>query len=252
MGEAVESVLGQTFTNFEFIVVDDGSTDGTGTILDRCRDPRLTVVHQPRMGLTASLNRALRLATAPLVARMDADDVALPERFERQLAFLDARPDVGLLGTGCHEISPAGEILRTISPPEEDGAIRRVLIRENPFIHASVMIRRQALEKAGPYDERFPVAQDYDLWFRLSRVARMANLPEPLMLRRLTPDRVSSARDTARLRAEVAVKLGALRSGAYPLWCAVFLAKPLLALALPVALRRRVRHAMSAVIICWR
>lgn len=252
MGEAVESVLGQTFTNFEFIVVDDGSTDGTGTILDRCGDPRLTVVHQPRMGLTASLNHALRLATAPLVARMDADDVALPDRFSRQVAFLDAHPEVGLLGTGCHEIAPSGEVLKTIIPPPDDPAIRRALIRENPFIHASVMIRHQALEKAGPYDERFPVAQDYDLWFRLSRVARMANLPEPLMLRRLTPDRVSSARDTARLRAEVAVKLGALRSGAYPLWCAVFLAKPLLALALPVALRRRVRRAMSAVIICWR
>ncbi|MBI4591560.1 MAG: glycosyltransferase [Candidatus Rokubacteria bacterium] len=238
VAEAVESVLGQTCGDFEFIVVDDGSTDGTGAILDGCRDPRVRVVHQARVGLTPSLNRAIRLAQAALLARMDADDVAFPDRLARQLAFLDARPDVGLLGTGCREISPSGAVLRTISPPEDDEAIRRALIRENPFIHSSVIFRREALEKAGAYDERLSVAQDYDLWLRMSQVTRLANLPEPLVLRRLTPGRVSRARDTARLRAEVTVKLRALRRGAYPLWCAVFLAKPLCALALPAGPRQ--------------
>lgn len=244
VAEAVESVLGQTFSDFEFIVVNDGSTDRTGAILDGHGDPRLKVLHEPRAGLTCSLNRALRLATAPLVARMDADDVALPERLARQLAFLEAHPDVGLLGTGCHEISPLGEVLRTIAPPRDDPTIRRALIRENPFVHSSVMMRREALEAAGPYDESLPVAQDYDLWLRMSRVTRMANLPEPLILRRLTPGRISSVRDTPRLRAEVAAKFRALRSGTYPLWCAVFLVKPLCALALPPALRRVLRRAM--------
>lgn len=244
--QAVESVLGQTFADFEFVVVDDGSTDRTGEILDAYRDPRVRVVHQARAGLTSSLNRATRLTRAPLVARMDADDVALPERFERQIAFLDAHPDVGLLGTGCHEIASSGEVVRTLVPPADDAAIRRALIRANPFIHSSVVFRREAVERVGAYDERLPVAQDYDLWMRMSRVTRLANLPEPLVLRRLTPGRVSSVREVERLRVELTVKLRALRSGAYPLWCAAFLVKPLCALALPGPLRQFLRRAASS------
>ena len=243
--EAVESVLTQTASDLELIVVDDGSTDATPELLSAIRDARLRVERQARAGLTRSLNRALRLASAPLVARMDADDVALPERFARQLDFLERHPEVGLLGTGCHEISPSGEVLRTITPPADDGAIRRALIRRNPFVHSSVMIRRPALERVGGYDERLAVAQDYDLWLRMSRVTRLANLPEPLVLRRLTPGRVSSARDTDRIRAEVTVKLRALRSRTYPAWCAVYLVKPLLALAVPAGLRGLLRRGFA-------
>lgn len=243
--EAVESVLVQTASDFELIVIDDGSTDGTPAALAAILDPRLHVERQEWRGLTQSLNRALRLANAPLLARMDADDVSLPERFERQLAFLDAHPDVGLLGTGCHEISAGGEILRTISPPGDDGAIRRALIQRNPFVHSSVMMRRATLERVGGYDEALRVAQDYDLWMRLSRVTRLANLAEPLVLRRLTPGRVSSARDTERLRTELRIKRQALRSGAYPARCAIYLVKPLLALAIPARLRGVLRHGTA-------
>lgn len=245
IGAAVESVLAQTQREFEFIVVDDGSTDSTGAILDGCADPRLTVVHQRWRGLAASLNRALRLATAPLLARMDADDVALPERLARQVAFLGARPEVGLLGTGCHDVGPSGTVLATYRPPETDAQIRRALIRYNPFVHSSVVLRREALERAGFYDEGLQVAQDYDLWVRMSRVTRLANLPEPLVLRRLTPGMVSRARDTERLRTELRVKGRALRSGAYPAWCAVYLVKPLLALAVPAKLRGLLRRGLT-------
>ncbi len=245
VGEAVDSILGQTFGDLEFIVVDDGSEDATGAILEGRKDPRLRVIHQPPSGLTVSLNRAWRLSGAALLARMDADDVAHPDRLARQATFLDAHPDVGLLGTGCQEISATGEVIGVIVPPEDDAAIRRVLIRKNPFVHSSVMLRREALEVAGGYDESLPVAQDYDLWLRMSRLTRMANLPEALVTRRLTPGRISSVRDTDRLRAEVAMKLRALRTGAYPLWCAVFLVKPVVALALPAALRRVLRGAFS-------
>lgn len=241
--EAVDSVLGQTLDDFELIVIDDGSTDSTAEILEAYRDPRLRVTRQPQAGLTVSLNRLARQASAPLVARLDADDVALPERFARQVAFLDAHPEVGLLGTGCHDVDPAGRALRTYRPPEGDSEIRRALIRRNPFVHSSVMARRDALERAGFYDETLPVAQDYDLWVRLSRVTRMANLPEPLVLRRFTPGMISLARDTERLRAELRIKRGALRSGAYPAWCAIYLVKPMLALALPAGLRGLLRRA---------
>ena len=244
LSEAVESVLGQTFGDFEFVVIDDGSSDATPEILRRFHDSRLRVTRQHQSGQTPALNHALRLSQGALIARMDGDDVALPDRLARQVAFLDAHPEVGLLGTACHEISASGAVLRTITPPGDDHAVRRLLIRKNPFTHSSVMFRRAVLDASGWYDERFVVAQDYDLWLRMSRLTRLANLSEPLVLRRLAPGRLSSARESTRIRDEVAAKLTALRSGTYAPWCAIFLVKLLCALALPVPLRRSLRRAI--------
>jgi glycosyltransferase involved in cell wall biosynthesis len=242
LAEAVDSILGQTFQDFELVVVDDGSSDATPDTLRRRAEPRLRVIRQRQTGQTPALNVALRHATGSLIARMDADDVALPERLARQVAFFAANPRVGLLGTGSHEISPDGQILSTHVPPVDDRTIRRALIRKNPFVHSAVMFRRAALDAAGPYDEGFVVAQDYDLWLRMSRVTALANLPEPLVLRRRAPGQLSRARDTTRIRDEVVAKMRALKRGTYPLWCAMYLGKPLCALALPPALRRALRH----------
>jgi len=240
--EAVESVLSQTMADLELIVVDDDSTDATPGILASFRDPRLQVIRRARGGLTSALNAALRLSQAPLVARLDADDVALPARLERQLAFLSAHPDVGLVGTAAREVDASGREVAIVRSPADDTGIRRALIRRNPFVHSSVVMRRAALEQAGGYDEAFPVAQDYDLWMRMSRVTRMANLPEPLVVRRLRPGRVSEVRDTERLRAEASVRWRAVRSGAYPPWCSFFALRPILAQALPGGARRVLRR----------
>jgi len=243
VGEAIRSVLAQTLADLELLVVDDGSTDGTPAILAAVQDPRLTIVRHARRGLTPSLNRALGLARAPLAARLDADDVALPERLARQRAFLDAHPEVGVLGTAAREVDAAGREVGRMDPPTEDRAIRRALIRGNPFVHSSVMVRTALLRAAGGYDERVPVAQDYELWMRLGRVTRLANLPDVLVVRRLVAGRVSVARDAERLAAEARVRWTAVRRGDYPWWCAVFAVRPVLALALPGALRRAVRRA---------
>ena len=240
--DAVTSVLAQTLTDLELIVIDDGSTDATPDVLASLRDPRLRVERRARQGLTLALNRALELARAPLLARLDADDLALPERLARQRRFLDANPQVGLLGTGAREIDLAGREVSIVRPPADDAAIRRVLIRANPFVHSTVMMRRSALERAGGYDPAFAVAQDYDLWMRLAGVTRLANLPEPLVIRRLAPGRVSAVRDDDRLRAEARVRWRAVRSRAYPCWCALFALRPLAALALPSAWRRALRR----------
>jgi glycosyltransferase involved in cell wall biosynthesis len=204
------------------------------------------VERQRPRGLTSSLNQALSLARAPLLARLDADDLALPERLARQRAFLDAHPEVGLLGTGAREVDASGREVGIVSPPEDDATIRRALIRRNPFVHSSVMMRRSALADAGGYDKSLAVAQDYDLWMRMSRVTRLANLPGPLIVRRLLPGRISAARDAERLSTEARVRWRALRSGAYPWWCAIFLLRPLGALVLPGPLRGVLRRSMSA------
>jgi glycosyltransferase involved in cell wall biosynthesis len=243
VGGAVASLLSQTLADLEVIVVDDGSTDMTPAILSAFRDARLRVERQERVGLTCSLVRALDLARAPLVARLDADDTAVPERLARQRHFLDANPQVGLLGTGAREVDLEGRLVAIVRPPPDDAAIRRVLIRRNPFVHSSVMMRRSAVERAGGYDPAFAVAQDYDLWMRLARVTRLANLSEPLVTRRLVPGRVSMARDGERLRAEARVRWRAVRGGGYPWWCALFAVRPVVALALPPAWRQAVRRA---------
>ncbi len=239
--EAVASVLQQSEADLELIVIDDGSTDETRDLLDTVSDSRMRVVRQARAGLTVSLNRGLRLARAPLIARLDADDLARPERLAKQRAFLAARPHVGLLGTGALETDAAGRELARIVPPQSDAELRRVLIRKNPFVHSSVMMRRAVVEDVGGYDERLPVAQDYDLWMRMSRVTALANLPDPLVIRRLLPGRVGVERDDERLATEWRVRWRAVRSGAYPWWCVVFAARPALALVLPLGVRRRVR-----------
>ncbi|HXJ80536.1 MAG TPA: glycosyltransferase [Candidatus Methylomirabilis sp.] len=244
--EAVESVLDQTAGDLELIVIDDGSTDQTAALLGTFQDSRMRVECQAPRGLTPSLNRAVTLARAPLLARLDADDLAMPERLARQRAFLDAHLDVGLLGTGARQIDASGREAGVVSPPESDAAIRRALIRRNPFVHSSVMVRRSVLAEAGGYDESFTVAQDYDLWMRMSRITRLANLSAPLVVRRLLPGRVSAAHDSGRLAAEARVRWRAVRSGTYPWWCVVFTMRPVLALALPGRIRRGARAALRA------
>jgi glycosyltransferase involved in cell wall biosynthesis len=244
VAEAVASILGQSDGDLELIVVDDGSTDATAELLAAVDDPRLRPQRQARTGLTRALNRALAVARGPLVARLDADDVALPERLARQRAFLAAHPEVGLLGTAAREEDPGGGPARVVQPPTADAALRRALIRTNPFVHSSVIVCRELLEQAGGYDERLAVAQDYDLWMRLAGFTRLANLSDVLVVRRLGAQRVSVEREEDRLRTEARVRWRAVTSGAYPPWCALFALRPALALALPRPLRRAVRSAV--------
>ena len=239
---AVDSVLAQEFDDFELIVVDDGSTDAAPNVLGSIADRRLRLVRRPHAGLTRTLNHALGLASASLVARLDADDVAAPQRLARQYAFLEAHPDVGVLGTGALEVDLEGRLVRTVVPPEDDAAIRRTLIRRNPLVHSSVMMRASLIERVGGYDDRWPVAQDYDLWLRLAPLTRFANLREPLVTRRLVPGRISVTRDDERLRAETRARWRAVRRGTYPWWSAGWAARSAVALAVPRSLRNALRR----------
>ena len=234
---AVASVLGQTREDFELVVVNDGSTDGTAAYLAGLADPRLIVARQPRAGLAAALNWAVGRSTAPLVARMDADDVAEPERLARQVAFLDAHPEVGVLGTAWREVGPGGEVLDVPPPPGGDARIRALLPRRNPIAHPTVMLRRAVGDAVGWYDPRLPVAQDWDLWIRVARLTRFANLAEPLLRRRFSPSMTSLALEDLRLETEIRLKWRAVRRGDLPLSALVHLVRPALARVTPPALR---------------
>lgn len=182
----------QTFTDFELLVVDDGSTDGTWRILMTYGDPRLRCWRQEGRGLAASLNTLARHAHGRYLARQDADDISRADRLAKQVVFLDAHPDVGLLGTWALQIDAAGRPLGEERWPTEDQALRECLPAHNPFIHSSVMMRRTVFEQVGGYDESFAVAQDYDLWLKMSKVTQLAILPEALILRRIHADQASN------------------------------------------------------------
>ena len=194
LAQAIDSILGQSFTDFEFIIINDGSTDGTGEILHSYSDPRIRVVEQSNVGLTRSLNRGISLARGEYIARMDDDDVSMPERLAKQVGFLDAYPEVGVLGTACliRDMIKGTEWVPPVLTSNEE--IRHNLIKGNPLIHASVMMRRSLLETLGGYDESYLFAQDYALWMRLAPHTIMRNLPEALIVHREHWSTVSMAR----------------------------------------------------------
>jgi hypothetical protein len=193
--EAVESILAQTFGDFEFIIIEDGSTDGTAEILSSYAkgDARIRVVSQGNTGRAEALNRGIALAKARYVARMDADDISAAYRFKDQVDFLDAHTDVGLIGGAYEQIDAKGASMGTVRFPLSDPEIREAMERDNPICHPAVMFRKAAAEAAGGYRKALLDADDYDLWLRMAERTRFANLGEVVLLYRIHPMQASVA-----------------------------------------------------------
>lgn len=190
---AIRSILEQTYDRLELVFVDDGSQDGTAAIAQELADAdgRMTIVRQPNRGLVAALNLGLDHVRGDLVARMDADDVCRADRLERQVAFLDANPRVGAVGSWVERIDEAGRPLQeTWQTPIASGVIGWHLYFESPLAHGAVTMRRAAVERVGGYDSSAPHAEDFALWIRLAEHTDLANIPEPLLGLRIHGDRV--------------------------------------------------------------
>lgn len=194
--EAIESMLRQTFTDFEFIIIDDASRDTTPFILAdyAARDTRIAVITNERnLGLTASLNKGLALARGQYLARLDADDVALPERLARQVDFLEQHPDCVLLGSAYDWIDEEGRKIGAVRPPTNDTHIRWQTLFNCAFGHSTVIFRLSALRVAGlTYCTEFVQTQDYELWSRLLQSGRGGNLDDHLVLYRIHADQDSN------------------------------------------------------------
>jgi glycosyltransferase involved in cell wall biosynthesis len=184
LAAAIDSVLAQTLADFELIVVDDGSTDTSPDIIAAAseRDERIVMVRQPRqLGLVKALNAALAVARAPLLARLDADDMALPERLLHQVRCFDERSDLVLLGSWAERIDVDGRRTGEVRPETDPERLAAILQKRNPLVHSSVMMRTAMVEKLGGYREAFLGAEDFDLWLRLSEHGVVANLPQTLV-----------------------------------------------------------------------
>lgn len=182
--EAIESILNQTYRNFDFIILDDASTDTTPQIIQSMahQDDRIKILKNRRkLGLTKSLNKGLALAEGKYLARMDADDISLPDRFVNQVDFLDTNPEIGVGGTAYRVIDEEGKVGQIHHPLTAPIILRWSSYFKNPLVHSTVVMRREILKNEEGYDERFKTAQDYDLWQRLGGKTRLANLPDVLL-----------------------------------------------------------------------
>lgn len=195
LGDAIESVLNQSVQDFEFIIVDDCSTDDSPAIIEQYRDKdaRIRVITNDRnLGLTATLNKALTYAKGELIARFDADDICVHNRLEVQQRYLYDHPDIDIVGSYTTVIDEEGQPVGNRAAPVEHDEIKRMIYRLNPMIHPTVLFRKEALFKIGGYDERFRTSQDYDLWFRaLAAGLRFHNIPEALLMYRVNDRYIS-------------------------------------------------------------
>lgn len=243
--EAIESIFNQSFGDFEFIIVDDGSSDNTLKILKEYakKNSRVKIIkNKNNIGLTKSLNKAIQDAKGEYIARMDADDISLPKRLEKQVKFMEKNPKVGLLGAAYYQMNSKGEIVGKNIFPISNKKLQKVLIKYNHFFHASVMIRKNILNEVGLYNENIKSAQDYDLWFRIARVSKITNLSEFLMIQRYSMERISIDYKNEQMRSSIKIRKNAIRKGQYPLWCYIYLIRPYILLILPFKVRNFLRE----------
>jgi glycosyltransferase involved in cell wall biosynthesis len=202
LDRAIASILAQSFRDFELLAIDDGSQDASAARLEAHarRDPRVRVVRREHAGIAATLNAGLSLARGEVVARMDADDVALPRRLELQVELLDREPDVVCVGGAYEVIDAKGRRITRVRPPCGSDEIEAAALEgRSPICHPAAMYRRRSVLAAGAYDVSVPVAQDYDLWLRLMDVGRLANLSEVVLQFRYHPGSLSESRQAEQM-----------------------------------------------------
>jgi glycosyltransferase involved in cell wall biosynthesis len=192
---AIASILSQTFKDFEFIIIDDGSTDKSLSILAKHarEDERIRIVCRHNTGLAKALNEALRLAKGEFIARMDADDIAMPERFERQIQYLENHPNCFALGCGVLKIDVDGDPINLMHLSQSHEEIETRLLKGDggALSHPAAMMRRNAVLEVSGYREKFKMTEDLDLFLRLAQKGQLANLPDTLLHYRLHPKSVN-------------------------------------------------------------
>lgn len=200
LAQTLDSVLAQTFANWRLIVVDDQSTDSTAAILAdyAARDPRITIVPGPHLGIAAAANAGLAHVTAPLLARLDGDDIALPERLQVQFDFMQRHADVLAVGSNVMLIDENNKRLHRRCAPVGSEKIHAILQTRNCMCHPSSMLRSDTVRKIGGYRAKFRNSLDYDLWLRIAEIGKIENIAQDLLLYRRHAAQVSASGNTHR------------------------------------------------------
>lgn len=191
--DAIASIIEQTSRDWELICINDGSTDNSQQILEwfASQDNRVRVVNQQNLGIVAALNAGCAMARAPLICRMDADDIAFPDRLERQSLYMRRNPTCTVVGGSIIEIDADGEALNISQLSlEHDAIIDNLLHRRTGHFHPTTMIRAEAMEAVGGYRKQYQWVEDHDLWLRLAQRGRLANLADPVLCYRQHADSV--------------------------------------------------------------
>ena len=195
IAEAIESILEQSYENFEFIIINDGSTDESLSIITEYKDVRIRIVSRENRGLIESLNEGILLAQGKYIARMDADDISLASRFEKQVSFLEKHQDIGICGTA---VMGFGKQIESFvwRLPLNDKRLKAELLFSSCFAHPTVMMRREMLlHHALYYDKQFLHAEDLELWTRMARYTHFANLKMPLLKYRIVENSITRKAD---------------------------------------------------------
>jgi glycosyltransferase involved in cell wall biosynthesis len=199
LAEAIESILQQTLSDFEFLIIDDGSSDASPQILQNYaqQDPRIRLTLRENRGIAKTLNQMLFQARGELIARMDADDIALPNRFARQVEFLQQHPEVVCVGGALDWIDAKGRRLGHCPMPESDTELQKWLVGGVSLLHhPTAMARRAALMQVGGYDETMVASSDLDLWLKLGEIGQLANISDTVLYYRLHPESITHAKQT--------------------------------------------------------
>ena len=207
--QALESILNQSYSDFQFIIIDDGSSDETSVIVKSYRDTRIMLIHNKiNLGLSRSLNIGLSYTNSQFIARMDADDISYPDRFEKQMTFMINNPQLGALGSSYKVIDEKGLVIEHHKQPYNDLSIRWQLLFNNAFCHSSLMIRKRFLDQIGGNYDNLTSAQDFSLVSRLVKVSKLANLPDFLVMWRKSEQQISSSRKTEQelMASEISMK----------------------------------------------
>lgn len=213
---SVKSILNQSFKDFEFIIIDDHSSDSTLDILKKIKDKRIRLFRNRRkIGLTKSLNRGLLECKGEYIARMDGDDISERDRFKIQISFLDTHPNVGVVGSWVKTIDEKGTVIGYKQFPQFDSQIRDKLFYYNPIRHSTVVFRKSLIDNYGLYDENLDGAEDYDLWLRFAKYTRLHNLSYHLLKYRIHKESVSTLQEKKVLKSAIRARIKSLKSYGY-------------------------------------